>query len=80
MAHIGNIPFFIKPNLVIEIDGEYWHSSKESMNKDLLINRSLNLQGIIVLRISDKSITFRNKPKLDNIFKIVEQVSTLGVM
>lgn len=52
----------------------------ESMNKDLLINQSLNLQGMIVIRISDKSITFRNKPKLDNIFKIVEQVSTLGVM
>src|SRR3990172_11488956 len=72
------VDFFIKPNLIINIDGSYSHSTKEQLNRDLLINRSLNLKGMWVIRISDKNITLRNKPKLDNIFKIVEQVSTLG--
>ena len=57
------VDLFIEPNLCIEIDGCYWHSCKQCgynylprIQKDLLINKSLQSQGYKVLRIWEHEI------------------------
>ena len=57
------VDIFIQPNICIEIDGCYWHSCKQCgfnypprIEKDKLINESLQSQGYTVLRFWEHEI------------------------
>lgn len=57
-------------NLLIEVDGEYWHSTKKQHNRDMLkINAATNL-GFSVLRLSDKNLDFSIILGSDDLIKI----------
>jgi very-short-patch-repair endonuclease len=46
------IPLF---NMIVEIDGEYWHSkSIEQINRDLFKMKIANKRDFVILRLSDK--------------------------
>lgn len=71
-ALTGQPDIFVKPNICIFIDGDYWHAHPEKYNpddviiagrkaseiwqKDLKITNDLNKQGYIVLRIWESDI------------------------
>lgn len=49
--------FFIpSKNLLIEVDGEYWHSTKKAINRDKLKSKEAASQGFTLLRISDSDM------------------------
>jgi very-short-patch-repair endonuclease len=48
-------------NLLIECDGEYWHSSPSRIKIDLDKNNAAKIEGYRLLRISDKQFTRSNK-------------------
>lgn len=43
-------------NILVEIDGEYWHSSPEQREKDTQFEKEASKNGLTVLRFSDKII------------------------
>jgi very-short-patch-repair endonuclease len=56
--------FYIeKLNLLVEVDGEYYHRIKESFNRDKIKNKLAEKHGFKIIRISDLAIG--NCPKLD---------------
>ena len=67
------VDLFIKPNIVIECDGDYWHNRPEMIVRDELVNKSLKSQGLIILRFWEHEINKsvdkcieRVKNELDN--------------
>lgn len=62
---------FIKPNIVIECDGEYWHNYPHGTKRDIQITKELKENGYKVLRFwgeeINKNINFCSK-------KIVEVI------
>ena len=50
------VDVFIKPNICIEIDGDYWHGRPEIIQRDCEVNESLLLQGFEVLRLPESII------------------------
>ena len=55
-------PDFVIDNLIIEIDGEYWHNEETDQKKDIFFNES----GYDVIRIKAKD---RIEDRLSDIFK-----------
>lgn len=57
-------------NLILEIDGEYWHSSRKQINRDILKENEALTQGFKFLRISDENLNFnlifKNKLFMNN--------------
>jgi len=51
-------------NMLVELDGEYWHCTKKALARDKIKNRLAKKHGFTILRISDKnpdfSLTFIN--------------------
>lgn len=47
---------FIKPNIVVEADGDYWHSSPKAVAKDKKRDDELTASGYIVIRFREKEI------------------------
>lgn len=45
-----------KENLLIECDGEYWHSFPEAIERDIKKNELAEKEGYILLRLSEKEI------------------------
>ena len=50
------VDLFIKPNICIECDGDYWHNLPKAKIRDKLINESLKSQGLVVLRFWEHEI------------------------
>jgi len=51
---------FLLPNLnlLVEVDGEYWHTSKRQINRDLIKNNVALASGHTILRLSDTNLDF----------------------
>ena len=47
---------FIKPNIVVEADGEYWHNRPGAQAKDKKRNKEMTLAGYKVLRLKENEI------------------------
>jgi hypothetical protein len=45
-------------NLLIEVDGEFWHSKPKQINRDLLKTNSARELGYNILRLSDTELNF----------------------
>ena len=57
-------------NLVIEIDGKYWHSLPKAIERDKRKEQYLKTHGFKLLRLPEKEIRNRNFEKvLDEILK-----------
>lgn len=48
--------FFVKPRLIIEADGVYWHSLPKNMERDLRKDKYLESKGFSVLRLPGDKI------------------------
>lgn len=62
--------------LLIELDGTYWHSTKEAKENDKYKNELALKNGFQVLRINDKNV--RDLETLIKINKIYEKIQTSG--
>lgn len=54
--------FFIKPNIAIYCDGDYWHSLPSARKKDSYINRTLRYNGFKVICILGSDIKLGVRP------------------
>jgi len=45
-------------NLLVEVDGEYWHSSLKQINRDIIKNKIAREHGYSILRLSNKNLKF----------------------
>jgi very-short-patch-repair endonuclease len=61
------VDFFIKPNIVIYTDGDYWHNIPKIKNKDIFINNLLKKNNYLVLRYTENEIKH-------NILDVVEHL------
>ena len=53
-------------NILIELDGEYWHSAEDAKNNDKIKNEIAKTNGFVLIRVSDKhvkSLDFLNNLK-----------------
>lgn len=56
-AKLFGIPdFFIEPNICVFIDGEYWHRLPRSLERDPIVNKTLETQGYTVLRFWENEV------------------------
>ena len=56
----GVADFYVpSENLVIEVDGEWWHSLPANVRNDARKNREYAKQGIRVVRISERDLVKR---------------------
>jgi very-short-patch-repair endonuclease len=55
------VDIFIEPNICLEVDGEYWHSRPEQMERDRFIDEDLGRQGYAIYRIRERDITGRGR-------------------
>ncbi len=59
-----NVDMFIKPNKIIECDGDYWHSLERVKSKDIIRDKILKSCGYDIIRLSEEEISnsmFTNK-------------------
>lgn len=59
--------FFIKPNIVIECDGDYWHNLPEIKKRDKENNQLMDNKGYVVMRFWEKEIR-------ENVRKCVDMI------
>ena len=68
--------FFVEPNLIIEIDGEYWHSLPENKRKDEIRRKELIERGYRLLIIPSFEIMNKSyKINEENIKKYLEVIN-----
>jgi len=76
---VGNrwheVDVFIKPNIIIEVDGNYWHNRPEQKIRDKRIDKSLKKQGYKVMRIWEDDIV---KTK-DSLMAMIYAIQALKV-
>lgn len=61
-----NFDYKLGKNILIELDGEYWHSKEDVKNNDIIKNKIAKDNGFILIRVNDKhvkKIEFINKLK-----------------
>ena len=51
-----NVDIFIEPNIVIECDGDYWHSSVQAIEKDGRRDKELKELGYVIYRFWEHEI------------------------
>jgi len=62
---------FIKPNIVVEVDGDYWHNRLENIYKDKLRDINMQTGGYKVVRLKEKEI---NNNLLNCLGKIKQEI------
>jgi len=50
------VDFFIEPNICLYVDGDYWHSLPENIERDLRNNKWLSENGYTVIRITESTM------------------------
>jgi DNA mismatch endonuclease (patch repair protein) len=69
-AHVfGRPDVFIKPNICIFCDGDYWHRLPRALIRDKEVNECLTQNGFIVLRFWEKEI----KKDVNSCFQRIQQ-------
>jgi len=68
---LGVADFFIKPNLIIEVDGDYWHNLPKVKERDKRQTLFLEEEGYKVLHLWEKEI---NKNPDECIKRILEYI------
>lgn len=70
LCKIAIVDFFIKPNIVIECDGDYWHNFPDHIERDKNKNRILRKNGYKVYRFWGYEINNSSKKCIDSIIGI----------
>lgn len=65
----GQPDIFIKPNICIFADGDYWHKIPKSIPRDKIVNVTLQLMGYKVLRFWEHDIKQRLEWCINQILK-----------
>jgi len=68
-AIFGQPDIFIKPNLCIFADGDYWHNLERCKKRDIEVNNVLINKGYIILRFWEHEI----KNQIDSCLNIIKQ-------
>lgn len=53
---LGQPDIFIKPNIAIFCDGDYWHNLPKAVERDKYVNETLRSQGYIIIRLWENEI------------------------
>jgi len=53
---VGQPDIFIKPNICVFADGDYWHSPKKQKERDKFVNNTLKRGGYCVIRLTEFDI------------------------
>lgn len=53
---LGQPDIFIKPNIAVFCDGDYWHRLPKSLKRDKEVNDGLRSQGYVVIRLWENEI------------------------
>ncbi len=69
----GRPDIFIKPNICVFVDGEYWHNYPNLREIDIKVNKKLKKLGYVVLRFWDKSEIYKD------INKVLRKIKTTSV-
>ena len=67
--------FFVYPNIVVEIDGEYWHNLSENKKRDEIRTKQMIEKGYIVIRVESSEIYNSNYKEQTN--KINNRISQI---
>jgi very-short-patch-repair endonuclease len=57
--------------ILIELDGEYWHSKEDAIKNDKLKNTIAKENGFILVRVNDKEV--RNLDFINKLKKIYDE-------
>jgi len=68
---VGQPDIFIKPNLCVFCDGDYWHNRLEIQEKDRRVNEELQRKGYKVVRLWEYEI--RQLPEEEIVKRVLDQ-------
>lgn len=65
--------FFIEPDLVIEADGEYWHSFPKAIERDKLVDNEMERIGMRVIRFKENEIVNDVDSCIQKVLSLIRQ-------
>ena len=68
---LGVADFFIKPNIVIEVDGDYWHNLPNAQERDKRQTLYLEEEGYTVLHLWEHEINKEPKKCINRIKELI---------
>ena len=80
--NLSIVDIFIKPNICIFVDGEYWHNYPSGTEKDKMVNEMLPKMGYKVLRFWSLDVTRKVNKCLDEVYKTIprkDPIKKLGI-
>lgn len=69
---LGFADIFIEPNIMIFVDGKYWHNYPSGLSKDVIQTKWLQNHGFRVIRIWEDEID----SKIDTILSLIKTPNT----
>lgn len=73
-AIFGQPDIFIKPNICIFADGDYWHNTEKSKKRDKEVNKVLLNKGYKILRFWEHKINSDVKKCINKIEKSITRL------
>ena len=70
-----NFDFKIGRKILIELDGEYWHSKEEVKLNDKIKNKIAEINNYVLIRVSDKEV--KNLNFINKIKKIYDEINKI---
>lgn len=56
IKNIAVVDFFIEPNIVVQCDGDYWHSLPKQRKRDIFVDKQLQIEGYRIFRFLGSEI------------------------
>lgn len=73
------LDFLVNDNLIVEVDGAEWHSSKEAVERDAIRDRYMEDNGFFVLRIAAKITLYAPHTAIDMVRKAIPLASAINL-
>ena len=70
---LGVADFFIKPNIVIEVDGDYWHNLPNAQERDKRQTLYLEKEGYTVLRLWEHELNKNPDICIEKIMELIKR-------
>jgi very-short-patch-repair endonuclease len=68
------VDLFVEPNIIIEVDGVYYHIMPEHVKRDLFQTQELTIMGYHVIRIRDKDILKNANNCAENVIRLIQEL------
>lgn len=75
---IALVDFLLPNKIIVQCDGDYWHTLPKVKNKDIKQDNSLNSKGYNIFRFSETEINESPKKCIDRIFQTSQICSNCG--